>query len=122
MGTLLRANCSFWIPAALQLIPSGLWLMGMLSFGQWWATLMYGQILPWRCAVVAALRPCAATLAGSYVWGDLPLSVRVYVHSYRREDVWRWKVAAPGGPHAALPAVATNRCHKYYDTEAIRSV
>ena len=82
---------------------------------QWWATLMDGQILPWRCAVVVALRPCVATLAGSRVWGDLPLSVRVYVHSYRRQDVWRWEVAAPGDPHGAFPVVATNRCHKHHD-------
>ena len=74
---------------------------------QWWTTLLDGQILPWRCAVVVALRPCMATLAGSYVWGDLPLSVRLYVHSYRQRDVWRREVAASGGPLGAPPVVAT---------------
>ena len=83
---------------------------------------MDGQILPWRCAVIVALRPRLATLAGSCVWGDLPLSVRVYVHSYRQRDVWRWEVAGPGDPHGSSPVVATNRCHVYYDAEAIRSM
>ena len=68
------------------------------------------------------LRPCVATLAGSRVWGDLPLSVRVYVHSYRQKDLWRWEVAASGDPQGPSPAVATNRCHKHYNTEEIRSV
>ncbi len=75
---------------------------------QWWAMLMDCQILPWRCAVVVALRPCVATLAGSRVRGDLPLSVRLYVHSYRRRDVWRREVVASGEPQGGSPDVATN--------------
>jgi len=65
-------------------------------------------ILPWRCAVVVALRPCMAMLAGSRIWGDLPLSVRLYVHSYTRRDVWRREVAASGEPLGDSPDVATN--------------
>ncbi len=100
------------------------WLLGdvglhivVQSTVQWWTTLLDGQILPWRCAVVVALRPCVATLAGSHVWGDLPLSVRLYVHSYKTKRhvasggccVWRSSRGSAGCCDQLMPQILQRR-------------
>ncbi len=74
------------------------------------------EILPWRCAaaaaVVVALWPCLATLAGSRVWGDLPLSVRLaYIPIYgEMSGIGRlWRLVGLKGTRRMLrPTDATN--------------